>query len=372
MVDGERGWATGANLVLRTADGGASWRDVTPAGCRSSATSDINSTAVLDAATLWFVCQQGATAGSQPTFALFRTRDGGQGWHTMPLQLQPGISVGGLTFVDANDGWLADEQGSATGHHFLTLYGSTDGGVTWHEVTRTDQPNSLASGALGGGPVFLSATTGWFGSDLGDYTTVPDQFAVWVTRDGGATWSQQALPPPDGQVVGPTAPPTCFDARHCVIILEPSAAPSSGASGPAQRYLLRYVSDDSGQTWAADPLVPVQVGSVAFLDPLDGWGVVDPNPPGVSACDASASSLQGLGGAHAASPPLPNVLEGTTDGGQHWTALNRTVNWCDLEALDFVSPQHGWALSGAAGAATTLWQTTDGGVSWAESPWRSA
>jgi photosystem II stability/assembly factor-like uncharacterized protein len=371
MVNGEQGWAAGFNLVLRTVDGGAHWRDVTPAGCRSAATSDITSVAVLDAVTFWFVCQQGAATGGQPTYVLFHTLDGGQDWQATSLQLQPGNSVNGLTFVDASHGWLADEQGAATGHHFLTLYDTIDGGATWHEVAQTDRPNSLASGGLGAGPAFLNATTGWFGQ--GDYSTVPNQFALWVTQDGGTTWHQQALPPPNGQVFGPTAPPTCFDAQHCVIILEPTAVTSSGATSALQPYLLRYVSGDAGQIWAADPLVPLRIESVEFLDLHDGWAVVDPNPLDVSACASSAASfLEDRNRAITASPPLPDVLEGTTDGGQHWRPLNRTVNWCALKALDFVSPLQGWALSGSPRGATMLSQTTDGGVSWTQVPWQSA
>src|SRR5215472_16388986 len=154
MLNEEQGWATGYNIVLRTADAGVHWHDVTPAGCHSPGSSAISSVAALDALTLWLACQQGATGGSQPTNVLFETRDGGQHWQEISPHLAPGISVQGLTFVDASHGWLADSQGSATGHHYLTLYGTTDGGASWHEVTKTDQPNGPASAALGSGPVF--------------------------------------------------------------------------------------------------------------------------------------------------------------------------------------------------------------------------
>jgi photosystem II stability/assembly factor-like uncharacterized protein len=175
-VDAENGWAAGPASVLRTADGGTHWLLVTPPGC-SSPTADIGAAAALDATNLWFICAQGNPTGSL-TFAVYHTSTGGQRWQSTPLTLAPPtVSVGDLTFADPSQGWLADWQGVATGHHFVALYRTTDGGATWSQAVQTDRAGGLESGALGDGPAFLDDTTGWFGATIGNSCTA--QYATW-------------------------------------------------------------------------------------------------------------------------------------------------------------------------------------------------
>jgi photosystem II stability/assembly factor-like uncharacterized protein len=154
-----------------------------------------------------------------------------------------------------------------------------------------------------------------------------------------------------------------------ILLTTGEAAPS--ATTPPPSYLLIYTTGNGGQTWMPQPLVQMRVLQAAFSDPQHGWALVNPNPPGVSACSSTAAADR-RGAAAPASAPQPNALEGTADGGQHWTQLNSSVNWCDLTTLDFVSPQQGWALLGGPGAPTTLLRTSDGGLTWTSLPWQSA
>ncbi|MCL6562505.1 MAG: hypothetical protein K6U87_05805 [Firmicutes bacterium] len=94
-----------------------------------------------------------------------------------------------------------------------------------------------------------------------------------------------------------------------------------------------------------------------FLSPDEGWIAVQ-RPPG--------STPQG-------------AIAGTTDGGRHWRTLVRwtgTPPWhfpysdgpLVPTALDFVDPQHGWALvplgGGACQAEFGVLRTSDGGAQW--------
>ncbi len=367
MIDASNGWASDATQILRTTDGGADWRDVTPAGCRSQPQVGVDSFDALDAAHVWLVCAYGGPIGSQ-TFAVFRSGDGGQSWQSVTLALAPPDIGVGVTFVDDTHGWLVQGQGSATGHHFMTLYRTTDGGATWQQVTKTDAPGGPSSGGLGGGPVFSSDSTGWIGDESGIYSMGPTQFDLWMTHDGGATWSRQALPPPNAPLMGPTNAPTCFDSQHCLIAI---TGGTPGSAQPADGQFLVYLTSNGGQTWAAQPLVQIQLsGGLDLIDQQHGWAIVNPNPPGVSICNYAAGSSV-LAREVLASPPSPDVLEATIDSGQHWAPLNSTVDWCDLAQLDYVSQLQGWALlSNPSTGATTLMVTTDGGKSWTAIPWR--
>ena len=60
----------------------------------------------------------------------------------------------------------------------------------------------------------------------------------------------------------------------------------------------------------------------------------------------------------------------THDGAQTWQTLPDNLNFDSAQGgpdyvsqFSFVSPTNGWAISGDS-PATTLWRTTDGGLSW--------
>jgi hypothetical protein len=103
-----------------------------------------------------------------------------------PSKVAPplGLSVSGVTFVSADDGWLIGTVACSTGaggrcpRAELTI----DGGAHWRPIATPP-----------GSPVDIRFATTTIGYAYGS-----PQSSVAITRDGGASWSQFIVPSPDG------------------------------------------------------------------------------------------------------------------------------------------------------------------------------
>ncbi|MFD5710760.1 oxidoreductase [Streptomyces pharetrae] len=230
-------WVSGTGgTVLRTTDGGASWRDVSPPGTAGLQFRDIEAfdarrAVVLaigegEASRVYRTADGGATwtesfrnvdprafydcmaffdrrhglAMSDPVDGRFRilsTRDGGRSWRVLPdagmppaLDGEAGFAASGQCLVTAGprDVWLA-----TGGAERARVLHSGDRGLTW---TATDTPLPAADPARG---VFaLAFRDRAHGLAVGgDYR--PDQSAPRAaahTGDRGRSWRPAAAPPP--------------------------------------------------------------------------------------------------------------------------------------------------------------------------------
>lgn len=236
-VDRRTAWLAGtAGTVLRTTDGGASWRNVSPPGAadlqfRDVTAFDARRAVVLaigegeasrvyrtdDGGTTWtesfrntdpkafydclaFFDRRHGLALSDPVDGKFRilsTADGGRSWRVLPADGMPpaldgeaGFAASGQCLVTAGpkDVWLAT-GGSA---HARVLH-SADRGLTW---TATETP--VPAGDPAKGVFALAFRDRAHGIAVGgDYR--PDQpspRAAAVTADGGRTWRPATTPPP--------------------------------------------------------------------------------------------------------------------------------------------------------------------------------
>ncbi|MCA8948743.1 MAG: hypothetical protein KDE27_04530, partial [Planctomycetes bacterium] len=218
VVDARTLWATGSGgTVLRSLDGGASWRDVGPAAARGDELRDVHA---FDAETALAM-----TAGDSSR--LYRTSDGGASWtvvhqddaffDTIEFAGSRGVLFGDPTdelpyvwsSVDAGASWqrlmglpaaIAGEAGFAasgscasvagaairivTGGTATRCLATTDGGVAWRA---TQLP--LAHGEPSQG-AFAVAFRGGHGVAVGGDYREPTRSvgtAAW-TDDGGASW----------------------------------------------------------------------------------------------------------------------------------------------------------------------------------------
>jgi photosystem II stability/assembly factor-like uncharacterized protein len=236
-VDRETAWVAGTQgVVLRTADGGRTWRDVSPPGAsglqfRDVEAFDARRAVVLaigegeasrvyrtdDGGTTWtesfrntdprafydcmtFFDRRHGLAVSDPVDGRFRvlsTGDGGRTWKVLPDAGMPAAQEGEAGFAasgqclvaaGARDVWLA--TGGAARARVLH---SSDRGTTWRAA---DVP--VPAGDPARGVFALAFRDSVHGLAVGgDYR--PDQpspRAAATTADGGRTWRSAAGPPP--------------------------------------------------------------------------------------------------------------------------------------------------------------------------------
>jgi photosystem II stability/assembly factor-like uncharacterized protein len=175
------GFGVSGNLALLSADGGATWSDITqqvgadlpvqPEGVACSGSSD-----------LWIV-------GGGPT-RIAHSADGGSMW-TDQTSNTPSTLTGelsGITFVDHNTGWTAG--GGPTVLH------TVDRGASWIEQVLPGGLDGNGSGLLA-----ISFATPAIGATVGLNETnilalVP---AAFTTHDGGSTWERSSVP---AEVIG--------------------------------------------------------------------------------------------------------------------------------------------------------------------------
>ncbi|MFE2730019.1 WD40/YVTN/BNR-like repeat-containing protein [Streptomyces sp. NPDC059349] len=236
-VSRDAAWVAGAKgTVLRTSDGGAHWRNVSPPGAGELEFRDIEAfdgrhAVVLaigegDASRVFRTDDGGATwtesfrnpdpkafydcltffdarhglAMSDPVDGKYRilsTRDGGRSWDVLPSEGMPaaqegeaGFAASGQCLVSSGprDVWLA--TGGAARARVLH---SSDRGLTWRA---TDAPIPAGDPARGVfGLAFRDRTHGIaVGGDYRGDQASPRASAT--TRDGGRTWTPSAAPVP--------------------------------------------------------------------------------------------------------------------------------------------------------------------------------
>jgi len=329
MVDADTGWALTQGAVLRTLDGGATWSDVTPseaklAGNVGSYGPTVTGSAFLDAEAAWV----GFAGTDGKTMVVYGTCDGGRTWYQSSV-----LGLGGyIDFIDTEHGWIEAGQGAAAGSEGVDIYRTVDGGANWELMSRTaaqadSTPGSLPLGGIKGGLAFRDASVGW------TVLSIPTEArpGLYITRDGGRTWQEQAIPlPPELQKAWATAEvPRFFNAREGILPVRFSLD-----TGGMVRVF--YSTSDGGETWS--PLSSLKEASAFdFVSPQRGW----------------VAAPSGDGG----------LVMQTTDGGKSWQAVSSGPDLGQIGQLDFVDGRNGWALrQGEQGSY--LLRTTDGGKTW--------
>ncbi|MEU5483002.1 WD40/YVTN/BNR-like repeat-containing protein [Streptomyces mirabilis] len=270
-VSRDTAWVAGAKgTVLRTTDGGASWRNVSPPGAADLEFRDIEAfdarrAVVLaigegeasrvfrtdDGGATWteafrntdakafydcltFFDRRHGLAMSDPVDGRFRilsTSDGGRSWKVLPSDGMPaaqdgeaGFAASGQCLVSAgsHDAWLATGGGA----HARVLH-STDRGLTWKAAETPIPAGDPARGVFA--LAFRDRAHGLaVGGDYRADQASPQ--AAALTPDGGRTWTPAAQPPP---------------AYRSGVAWLPHSRTSALAVGPTGTDL----TTDGGRTW---------------------------------------------------------------------------------------------------------------------------
>jgi photosystem II stability/assembly factor-like uncharacterized protein len=347
MLNERTGWAVAEAPdapdahFMRTQDGGATWRDISPPQPQDEA-AEIGQGITffaLDERSAW-VTYYNRTGG--PLFQpanVWRTTDGGQTWQaSAPLDLTDVEMYlpSDLYFIDASTGWLMAHVGAGMSHDYVNVYRTTDGGQTWARLVDPYTDN-LQQSCAKTGLIFTDANTGWVTGDC--FGVQPGAPYLYRTADGGQTWASIELPAPESApelfstdtVACGVQAPAYFDDRTGLLPVECL----DFNAGQPQTFL--YRTSDAGQNWTAEPLTG-DYQSADFLNATTGWVLTN------------------------SGPETPSALFATSDGA---ATLNetRSVNWTGR--FSFVSPQVGWAVAESA-EGKALVQTTDGGRTWRE------
>jgi photosystem II stability/assembly factor-like uncharacterized protein len=171
-VNANLAFASGAQgAILKTTDGGATWRRTGPAGV---ADLDFRDLEAVSETTVFAM-----SAGAGPLSRVYKTTDGGATWTLARVNGEQGF-WDAIAFWDQDHGILLGDPVNGR----FTILTTADGGRTWQqrEGPRAER-GEAAFAASGTALVVRGAREAWFatgGAAAG---------RVFHTEDGGATWS---------------------------------------------------------------------------------------------------------------------------------------------------------------------------------------
>jgi len=333
MLSEAQGWGVDGRAILKTSDGGATWINVTPPNFPADFA--FQGGAFLSAKTAWvpygWICAKGYCQSASGVGGVLRTTDGGKTWKATAIGSPNGqpVITSSIDFINPDDGWLMAGHGGAAGSEAVDVYRTTDGGATWSRVSGASFTSNAPAGSLpvGGdknGIVFADARTGWVTGDA-PANGVAD---VYRTTDGGLTWHHQTLPSPAGEDLSKAelgvSLPQFFTSRDGVMIVNASQT-------------IIYSTSDGGASW--HPAVVVRhrsLANVQFVSPNVAWAF-DPNmrvwvrtlDGGTTWGDVALPPAAAGGELDLVNPKVVFVWQGggggafwrTTDGGHSWSRI---------------------------------------------------
>jgi len=211
--------------VMATADGGATWSQVSLPLGPGGAPLRSQDVAMVGSASAWVVGAWNTDPeGTDDVPAVLRTRDLGQTWQSLTLPSMDNTILWYVAFVDDRHGW-------ATGDAGIVLR-TSDGGDTWQTSPwgfADVNPTSMA---------FADQKTGWIvGTDDASAATA---VALTQTTDGGATWKREDL---DGSGLGVFVPTdVCAVDAHTAWVIGFDTPQGSDVS-PSTALLFRFVEE---------------------------------------------------------------------------------------------------------------------------------
>jgi photosystem II stability/assembly factor-like uncharacterized protein len=251
-------WASGANgTIVRTADGGATWRRLMIPGSEKLDFRDIDA---VDEKTAYVL-----SIGPGDASRIYKTTDAGAIWRQQFVNRDPKAFFDAMAFWDASRGVAVSD--SVDGQFVVLTTG--DGGRTWTRVPASSLPPALANegffAASGTNVAVVRPNHVWIG------TGAAAESRVLHSADGGRTWEVARTPLASGPSSGIFS--IAFaNASQGIVVGGDYKAESAAVSNAA-------MTSDGGKTWTPIDGLTGFRSVVSFLS-RDGRSVIAVGPTG--------------------------------------------------------------------------------------------
>ena len=265
-------WASGSGgTVLRTEDGGSTWKRITVPADTPLDFRDIDA---IDGRTAYLL-----SIGNGPASRIYKTADAGATWVAQFQNQDPKVFLDAMSFWDATHGIVV---GDSIDGQFCIMT-TENGGKSWTRVPSAALPPALANegafAASGTNIAVLGSQEAWIGTGAAEIAR------VLHTADRGRTWTIAATPLRSGASAGIFS--IAFrDRQHGIVVGGDYRRESDAVDNMA-------VTADGGRTWT-------------LVRGLSGFRSVVAYVPG------EQRSLMAVG---------PQGSDLSSDDGQSWTPL---------------------------------------------------
>ncbi|MGW0600385.1 WD40/YVTN/BNR-like repeat-containing protein [Streptomyces sp. NPDC002776] len=301
-VDRDTAWLAGsAGTVLRTTDGGASWRNVSPPGAGELQFRDVEAFDARRAVVL--------AIGEGEASRVYRTDDGGATWTEAFRNTDPRAFYDCMAFFDRRHGLAMSDPVEGR----FRILSTADGGRSWTVLPQDGMPGALPgeAGFAASGQCLVTAGS----KDVWLATGGAARARVLHSADRGRTWTAADTPIPAGDPARGVFALAFRDRAHGLAVGGDYRPDQSSPSAAAR-------TRDGGAGWrpAAAPVSAYRSG-VAWLP-------------------HSRTAALAVG---------PTGTDLTTDGGRTW----RTVDTGSYDTVD-CTPDLGCWAAGEKGRAARL------------------
>jgi photosystem II stability/assembly factor-like uncharacterized protein len=265
--------------ILLTADGGTNWKDVTPPEGMDASGGKVATVFFKGADTAWVVYSSNVIQSPPGNAQVWKTTDGGATWSASqpipPSAEMEFFSPGFFSFPDDQHGWLLVHAGAGMSHDYIYVYGTTDGGASWVKLVDPIASDQAGTGPSMGlwktGMTFADAQKGWITYENGG---VAPGVTLFQTLDGGYTWALQSLPAPTSQADLFTNQNYSCGAYNLAFLDAQKGSmvvTCMMGSGDIKKSWL-YRTSDAGASWQSNPL-PAAAGNLQMVDAVNGYYV---------------------------------------------------------------------------------------------------
>ena len=284
-------WASGTRgTVLRTLDGGSTWRADTVPG---AAALDFRDIEAFDARRAYAL-----SIGNGSASRIYKTVDGGRRWALQFTNRDTTAFFDCLAFWDADHGMAVSDPVRG---RFVVLV-TSNGGRTWMPLDSAAAPEARegegAFAASGTCLVARGARSAWIATAFGA--------RVLRSQDRGRTWREAATPLASGAPAKGVFSLAMRDVRHGVAV-------GGDYEHPLDTTRVAAFTADGGETWT-----PAERGPGGYRS-------------GASWVPGSANVVVAVG---------TSGSDVSRDGGRTWLALDDT----NLNAVSFARDGAGWAV----------------------------